>query len=128
VANELQQIVSFIMAASIAVASYIETLSEKIASRKARVGIVGLGYVGLPLAVEFAKAGFAVTGIDVLESKVARINAGNSYVQDVPTEAIYLASSKPENCARQLTSKLSKNWTHSISVFQRPCGRQKTRT
>src|SRR5215469_15978625 len=76
------------MAASIAVASYIETLSEKIASRKARVGIVGLGYVGLPLAVEFAKAGFAVTGIDVLESKVARINAGNSYVQDVPTEAI----------------------------------------
>ena len=40
-------------------------LEEKIASRRARVGIVGLGYVGLPLAVEFAKAGFTVTGIDL---------------------------------------------------------------
>ncbi len=40
-------------------------LADKIKSRQARVGIVGLGYVGLPLAVEFAKAGFQVTGIDV---------------------------------------------------------------
>jgi len=60
-----------------------ELLAEKIASRTARVGIIGLGYVGLPLAVEFAKAGFAVTGIDLVESKVERINAGDSYVQDV---------------------------------------------
>src|SRR5581483_10020137 len=58
-------------------------LEEKIRSRTARVGIVGLGYVGLPLAVEFAKAGFTVTGIDLVESKVARINAGDSYVQDI---------------------------------------------
>jgi len=58
-------------------------LSEKIAARTARVGIVGLGYVGLPLAVEFAKAGFTVTGIDLVESKVARINAGDSYIQDI---------------------------------------------
>jgi len=60
-----------------------ELLAEKIASRTARVGIIGLGYVGLPLAVEFAKAGFTVTGIDLVESKVERINAGDSYVQDV---------------------------------------------
>src|ERR1700687_4089976 len=63
-------------------------LAEKIRSRTARVGVVGLGYVGLPLAVEFAKAGFAVTGIDVQESKVAKLNAGESYVQDVPNEVL----------------------------------------
>jgi UDP-N-acetyl-D-glucosamine dehydrogenase len=60
-------------------------LEEKIRARTAKVGIVGLGYVGLPLAVEFARAGFPVTGIDVLENKVAELNRGNSYVQDVPT-------------------------------------------
>jgi UDP-N-acetyl-D-glucosamine dehydrogenase len=66
-------------------ATQIEILRQKITSRTARVGIVGLGYVGLPLAVEFAKAGFSVTGIDLIESKIARINAGDSYVQDVPS-------------------------------------------
>src|ERR1041384_7813024 len=60
-----------------------EALANKIAARTARVGIVGLGYVGLPLAIEYAKAGFTVTGIDLVESKVARINAGDSYIQDV---------------------------------------------
>jgi UDP-N-acetyl-D-glucosamine dehydrogenase len=60
-----------------------EALAHKIETREARVGIVGLGYVGLPLAVEFAKAGFRVTGIDVQASKAAQVNAGDSYVQDV---------------------------------------------
>ena len=46
-------------------------LEEKIRTRRARVGIVGLGYVGLPLAVEFAKAGFTVTGIDISEERPA---------------------------------------------------------
>jgi UDP-N-acetyl-D-glucosamine dehydrogenase len=64
-------------------ATWNTTLSAKISARTARVGIVGLGYVGVPLAVEFAKAGFTVTGIDLVESKVARINAGDSYVQDI---------------------------------------------
>jgi UDP-N-acetyl-D-glucosamine dehydrogenase len=73
---------------AVQIASHFDTLSEKIASRTARVGIVGLGYVGLPLAVEFATAGFSVTGIDALESKVARINAGDSYVQDVDSEEV----------------------------------------
>ena len=70
------------------VASCSEALATKISSRTARVGIVGLGYVGLPLAVEYAKAGFAVTGIDLVESKVARINAGDSYVQDVSSSDV----------------------------------------
>src|ERR1041384_6811604 len=60
-----------------------QDLEEKIRSRSARVGIVGLGYVGLPLAVEFAKAGFHVTGIDVAEAKTTRVNAGDSYVGDI---------------------------------------------
>src|SRR5260370_24080934 len=61
-----------------------ETLEDKIRNRKARVGIVGLGYVGLPLAVEFARAGFEVIGIDLSESKVAKVNAGESYIADIP--------------------------------------------
>jgi UDP-N-acetyl-D-glucosamine dehydrogenase len=63
-------------------------LEDKIKTHTAQVGIIGLGYVGLPLAIEFAKAGFSVTGIDVLESKVAKLNRGESYVQDVPTETL----------------------------------------
>ena len=65
-----------------------QTLEDKIRSRTAKVGIVGLGYVGLPLAVEFAKAGFTVTGIDLSESKVAKVNAGESYIADIPIEVL----------------------------------------
>ena len=63
-------------------------LEEKIRGRRARVGIVGLGYVGLPLAVEFARAGFQVTGIDVSEEKAARISAGDSYIGDIPSSVL----------------------------------------
>jgi UDP-N-acetyl-D-glucosamine dehydrogenase len=70
------------------ISSAAAQLSEKIANKTARVGIIGLGYVGLPLAVEFAKAGFSVTGIDLVESKVERINAGDSYIQDVSTAEV----------------------------------------
>jgi UDP-N-acetyl-D-glucosamine dehydrogenase len=66
-------------------ATWAQQLEERIRSRTAQVGIVGLGYVGLPLGVEFAKAGFTVTGIDVSETKAARVNAGDSYVLDVPS-------------------------------------------
>ena len=72
----------------IQISTAAEALQAKIKDKSARVGIVGLGYVGLPLAVEFAKAGFSVTGIDVMESKTSAINAGNSYVQDV-TESVF---------------------------------------
>ena len=68
--------------------NYAQELRRKIESRQARVGVVGLGYVGLPLAVEFAGAGFCVTGIDIDQSKVDSINRGDSYVQDVPTPAL----------------------------------------
>ena len=60
-----------------------ETLRDRISTRKARVGVLGLGYVGLPLAVEFARAGFEVIGIDVQQSKVDQFNSGRSYIKDV---------------------------------------------
>jgi UDP-N-acetyl-D-glucosamine dehydrogenase len=68
--------------------NHAQELRGKIESRQARVGVVGLGYVGLPLAVEFAEAGFSVTGIDIDTNKVDAINRGESYVQDVPTRVL----------------------------------------
>ena len=65
--------------------NHSQELRKKIESRKARVGVVGLGYVGLPLAVEFAQAGFTVTGIDLDRRKVDALNRGESYIQDVAT-------------------------------------------
>ena len=63
-------------------------LENKIRSRRANVGVLGLGYVGLPLAVELAGAGFHVTGIDVSEAKTQRVNLADSYVGDVSSDAL----------------------------------------
>ena len=63
--------------------SYKQELLHKIADREAHIGLVGLGYVGLPLAVEFAESGFNVTGVDVDSDKVRQINKGCSYIDDV---------------------------------------------
>lgn len=60
-----------------------ELLLKKIESRKIKVGVVGLGYVGLPLAVEKAKAGFKTIGFDVQKQKVDMVNAGHNYIGDV---------------------------------------------
>jgi UDP-N-acetyl-D-glucosamine dehydrogenase len=65
-----------------------EILIKKLKEKKARVGILGLGYVGLPLAVVFAEAGFHVTGIDPDSRKVDSVNKGISYIPDVNTEAL----------------------------------------
>jgi UDP-N-acetyl-D-glucosamine dehydrogenase len=62
----------------------LTTLLDRINTRTARIGIIGLGYVGLPLAVEFARQGFEVTGFDVDPSKASQINGGKSYIPDVP--------------------------------------------
>jgi UDP-N-acetyl-D-glucosamine dehydrogenase len=68
--------------------AYFEQLTNKIKTKTARVGVVGLGYVGLPLAVEYANEGYSVTGIDLQTSKVDQINNGVSYIQDVPTSVV----------------------------------------
>ena len=58
-------------------------LINKIENKTAKVGVIGLGYVGLPLAVGFAKAGFSVTGIDIDKNRVDKINSGENYISDV---------------------------------------------
>jgi len=63
-------------------------LLDRIQSRRASVGVVGLGYVGLPLAVEFARSGFTTTGIDLDARKVEAIQQGTSYVPDVATSEV----------------------------------------
>ena len=64
--------------------STASTLEERIAARNATVGIIGLGYAGLPLAIEFAEAGFQVVGIDLSDERVRRVNQRRSYLVDVP--------------------------------------------
>ena len=65
-----------------------QTLLTKLSYRTASVAVLGLGYVGLPLVVAFAEAGFVVTGIDPDRRKVDTINRGESYIQDVPSEQV----------------------------------------
>src|SRR5215212_9642912 len=67
---------------------HVSQLLSKIETRKASVGIIGLGYVGLPLAVVFATAGYRVIGIDVDERKIDAIEAGQSYIEDISSERI----------------------------------------
>ncbi len=64
------------------------TLFEKVQRNEAHVGVIGLGYVGLPLAVEFAEAGFAVTGFDIDAGRVSQVCAGASYISDIPDERL----------------------------------------
>ena len=65
-----------------------EKLLGKIENNEAVVGIVGLGYVGLPLAVSFAKNGIKVLGIEKSEKKVSSVNAGQNYIKDVDDEVL----------------------------------------
>ncbi len=65
-----------------------DDITQLIREKRARVGVIGLGYVGLPLAVEFARHGFNALGFEVDEEKAARINAGASYIGDVPSGTV----------------------------------------
>ena len=68
--------------------SHADSLIAKAADRTARFGIIGMGYVGLPLAVELALAGYRVLGLDVQTRVVDGVNAGRSHIQDVPGERL----------------------------------------
>jgi len=63
-------------------------VEERVRERTAHVGVIGMGYVGLPTMVSAAKAGFSVTGLDTNEGRVASINAGESYIEDVASELL----------------------------------------
>src|SRR4029450_5471773 len=66
----------------------MKALLKKIEDKQVQVGVIGMGYVGLPLAVEIARAGIRAVGIDVVESKVKQINDGSSYIPDVPSSEL----------------------------------------
>ncbi|KJR41115.1 UDP-glucose/GDP-mannose dehydrogenase [Candidatus Magnetoovum chiemensis] len=71
-----------------------KTLIDKIASKTARIGIIGLGYVGLPLVIEFAKAGFHVTGFDIDHKKVQMLIEGKTYIKHISAALIYSISER----------------------------------
>ena len=69
-----------------------ERLLKKLKDKSARIGVVGLGYVGLPLALRFSEAGFSVTGFDIDPAKVAALNAAKSYIAQIPAERVAKAA------------------------------------
>ncbi len=74
--------------------AYLEQLTARLSERTALIGIIGLGYVGLPLTLRYAEAGFRVLGIDIDGSKVERLNRGESYINHVPAADIARARSQ----------------------------------
>ncbi|MGQ0505497.1 MAG: nucleotide sugar dehydrogenase [Myxococcaceae bacterium] len=66
----------------------VSPLLEKVRRREAKVGVVGLGYVGLPLGMAFAEAGFPVCGLDIDERKISKIGKGESYIKHIPSEPL----------------------------------------
>ena len=91
-------------------------LKAQICKREAHVGVMGLGYVGLPLATEFAAAGYKVTGVDTDPAKVESINRGKSYVPDVPSEQLGKLRERKLLYATTDTSVLAEMDTISICV------------
>ena len=70
------------------VGAQMKTVETKFSDASAKIGIIGLGYVGLPLVIRFAEEGFDVCGFDVDEAKVAQLNAGRSYIKHIPTDML----------------------------------------
>ena len=104
--------------------SFEEQLREKAKSRTAVIGIVGLGYVGLPLAVEMAEAGYTVMGFDVSKRVVDTINSGKSHVQDIPSERL---KKLVDNRKLSATSDLARMSEPDCIVIAVPTPLSKTR-
>jgi len=94
----------------------LKNLLEKIKNRKAKVGIIGLGYVGLPLAVEYAEEGFSVIGLDILKDKVAMVNAAKSYIDDIPDSRLTALVKSGKLMATTDPAQIKKMDTVSICV------------
>lgn len=83
----------------------INSLKQKIMNRKAQIGVIGLGYVGLPLALLFAKKGFRVTGIDIDKNRVRKIKKGASYITDITdTELKNILKTKKFNATTSVSA------------------------
>ena len=101
-----------------------EQLLTKIEGHSAVIAVIGLGYVGLPLAVAFAERGFPVVGIDVDAAKVAALNRGESYVQDIPSERlarllvarpnVVAADAEPTNVQRVNSGRFTATTDYSV--------------
>ena len=68
--------------------SLTDTLEKKIKDKKAKIGIIGMGYVGIPLGLEFAGTGFAVTGFDKDSARVKEINSGKQVMKHIPAKSM----------------------------------------
>ena len=93
-----------------------ESLVDKIRARQATVGVIGLGYVGLPLAVEFAKAGLKTVAFDVDTEKVEKIRCGTSYIGDVPDTEVQAVAATGHLVATSDFSELASVDTIDICV------------
>jgi UDP-N-acetyl-D-glucosamine dehydrogenase len=99
---------------SLAQNSFASELEHKIHSGTAQVGIVGLGYVGLPLAMEFGRAGFSVCGIDLDPNKISQLQSGQSYIQDVRSQEI--AELRGKNRFRATTDYAALSEMDAVSI------------
>jgi len=91
---------------------YVEVLKAKIIKRNAKVGVVGLGYVGLPLAVEKAKVGFEVIGFDRNAVRVGQVNRGENYIKDVNDDELRLLVE-----AEKITATTDFSWLGNVDAI-----------
>ena len=77
-------------------------LLEKINNRSATIGVIGLGYVGLPLAIQFVKSGFKTIGFDVDKAKVSDLKEGKTYIRHIPIEQVRILRTVTGSCPRRI--------------------------
>jgi len=99
-------------------------LEAKIRTKKARIAVVGLGYAGLPLAIEFSKAGFRVTGIDTNPQRCAQVNASKSYIEDISDADLKQATGDGKLVATTEAKQLS---SCDVAVISVPTPLRKTK-
>ena len=102
-------------------------LLQKIESRQGVVAVIGLGYVGLPLAVAFAEAGFRVIGIDINKERVEAINRGESYVSDVPSAQVAALTTADPSTGPSTRSGRGSGYRHQLPTVHPPTLRRANR-
>ena len=98
--------------------SLAQDLKTKIATRSAKIGVIGLGYVGLPLALLFTEETFPVTGFDIDSRKIKTLGEGGSYIFRIPAEQIQ-AARRRRAFRRPRSMPASRKWMRSSSACPR---------